>query len=195
MEANMSDDVGGMAAKYKANGNETAFEAVLSACEPLIARYSYWLGQQDRMDAAQELRICVLEAIRNWDGQRPFMAFAGCVLYRNAVVLLQRQQMQRRIETVSLDSPSGDEGSWHEIIADGNAAMPGAAAELDDDATKAMAILGSHKLSASKKKSFLLTAVLGKTYRQAAKIQKCNVKKVDNQIAEVRRKIRGTNED
>jgi len=189
------DDTGGYAAQFKDTGDEAAFGRVLSECEPLIARYSYWLGT-DRQDAAQELRMAVVEAIRDWDGVRPFMGFAATVLYRVASTLLARRRRANRIRTFSLDGTvdeeDGDEISWHETVADPNAAMPDEKAERDDDVRRAREILASHDVPRSKMNSFVLTVIKGQTYRAAAKIKKCNVKKVDNEIQEVRRKLRGT---
>jgi len=52
--------------------------------------------------------------------------------------------------------------------------------------------LAIHDVPRTKINSFGLTEIKGQTYRPAAKIKKCDVKKVDNEIQEVRRKLRGT---
>ena len=113
------DIISGYAALWKKTGDEDAFGLVLSECEPLISRLSYWMSS-DRLDAAQDLRVVVLEALRDWDGQRAFMPFAATVLWRNAVILLQRQQRRNRIETVSLDADAneGDGMIWHDVVPD-----------------------------------------------------------------------------
>ena len=191
------DETSGNAASYKNTGDESAFEAVLSACEPLIARYSYWLGA-DRTDAAQDLRICVVEAIRDWDGQRPFMAFCGTVLYRNAVNLLERQRRQARLTVHSLDAGTSDEDegelSWHEVVADPKAADPGAVLERDDDAKKALKILDMHGIPRRKRRAFMLAVIEGMTYKQASKKMRCNVKRVDNNLQHARKILRHDHE-
>ncbi len=187
----MTDAIGGHAAQYRDTGSDRAFEAVLAECEPLIARYARWTGS-DREDAAQELRMCVVEAIRDWDGRRPFMAFCSMVLYYNAVNLLGRHS--RRTVPVSLDAPVGHDRDGHVLtgydVTPGGEGEPGESLELADDAKKALAVLDMHRIPRRKRMSFMYTAILGWTYAEAAKKLKCNRKRIDNDRQWVRKILR-----